>query len=85
MDIIVQMHGLLRAIVSDRDTKFTSSFWREVFKIMGTTLAMFSRFHPQTDGQTERANRSIEETLGAYVGKRHIDWHERVGNGGICL
>ena len=68
MDVVVQEHGLPRVIVSDRDTKFTSSFWREVCKVMGTTLAMSSGFHPQTDGQTERANRSIEEMLWASVG-----------------
>ena len=46
---------------------------------MGTTLAMSLGFHPQTDGQTERANRSIEEMLRAYVGKRQNDWDERLG------
>ena len=50
VDSVVRSHGLPRVIVSDRDTKFTSTFWREVFKIMGTTLAMSSGFHPQTDG-----------------------------------
>ena len=56
MDSVVQLHGLPRAIVSDRDTKFTSTFWREVCRTMGTMLAMSSGFHPQTDGQTERRN-----------------------------
>ena len=78
VDSVVRMHGLPRAIVSDRDTKFTSTFWREVSRTMGTTLAMSSGFHPQTDGQTERANRSIEEMLRAYVGKRQDDWDERL-------
>ena len=79
MDAVVREHGLPRVIVSDRDTKFTSSFWREVCKVMGTTLAMSSGFHPHTDGQTERANRSIEEMLRAYVGKHHNDWDDRLG------
>ena len=79
VDSIVRVHGLPRAIASDRDTKFTSTFWREVFKTMGTTLAMSSGFHPQMDGQTERANRSIEEMLRAYVGKRQTDWDEQLG------
>ena len=61
-------------IVSDRDTKFTRNFWREVCRVMGTTLAMSLGFHPQTDGQTERANRSIEEMLRAYMGNRQNDW-----------
>ena len=73
MDAVVRLHGLPRVIVSDRDTKFTSNFWREVCRVMGTTLAMSSGFHPQTDGQTERANRSTEEMLRAYVGKRQSD------------
>ena len=79
MDAVVRLHGLPRVIVSDRDTKFTSNFWREVCRVMGTTLAMSSGFHPQTDGQTERANRSIEEMLRAYVGKRQSDWDDRLG------
>ena len=79
VDSVVRVHGLPRTIVSDRDSKFTSHFWREVFKNMGTTLAMSSGFHPQTDGQTERANRTIEEMLRAYVGKRQNDWDERLG------
>ena len=79
MDAVVRLHGLPRVIVSDRDTKFTSSFWREVCRVMGTTPAMSLEFHPQTDGQTERANRSIEEMLRAYVGKRQNDWDDRLG------
>ena len=63
VDLVVRSHGLPRAIVSNRETKFTSIFWREVLHIMGTTLAMSSGFHLQTDGQTKRANLSIEEML----------------------
>ena len=70
MGAVVRVHGLPRVIVFDRDTCFTSNTWREVRKVMGTTLAMSSGFHPQTDGQMERANRSIEEMLRAYVGKQ---------------
>ena len=47
--------------------------------MMDTTLAMPSGFHSQTDGQTERVNRSIEEMLRAYVGKRQNDWDDRLG------
>ena len=42
MDAVVRVHGLTRVIVSDRDTRFTSNFWREMQKVMGTTLAMSS-------------------------------------------
>ena len=70
MDAMVRLHSLPRVIVSDRDTKFTSSFWREVSKVMGTTLSMSLGFHPQADRQIGRANRPIEEMLRTYVGKR---------------
>ena len=79
MDSVVRLHGVPRVIVSDRDTRFTSNFWKEICRLMGTSLAMSSGFHPQTDGQTERANRSIEEMMRAYVGRRQNDWDERLG------
>ena len=53
VDSVVRAHGVPKVIVSDRDTKFTNHFWKEVHRMMGTTLAMSSGFHPQTDGQTE--------------------------------
>ena len=66
-------------IVSDKDTRFTSNLWKEICRLMGTSLAISLGFHPQTDGQTERANRSIEEMMRAYVGRRQNDWDERLG------
>ena len=47
VDAVVRAHGLPKVIVSDRDTRFTSHFWREVHRVMGTTLAMSSGFHPR--------------------------------------
>ena len=73
IDAMVMAHGLPRVIVSDRDTRFTNHFWKEVHRVMGTTLAMSSGFHPQTVGQTERANQSIEEMFRAYIGKWQND------------
>ena len=48
------------AIISDRDTRFTSHFWRALWKLSGTQLAMSSSYHPQTDGQTENVNRAVQ-------------------------
>ena len=45
---------------------------------MGTTLVMLSRFYPQMDGQTKRANHTIEEIMGAIVERRHNDWDQRL-------
>ena len=50
MDAVIRVHGVPRMIMCDRDTRFTSNFWREICRVMGTQLAMSSGFHPQIDG-----------------------------------
>ena len=56
---IYHMHRLPKGIVSDRDTKFTGAFWRTLQKMIGTDLLMSRMAHPQTDGQSERSNRTL--------------------------
>ena len=51
---IVRLHGVLVSIVSDRDPRFTTHFWKSFQKVIGTRLTMSTTFHPQTDGQSER-------------------------------
>uniref|UniRef100_A0AAV1USB5 Integrase catalytic domain-containing protein n=1 Tax=Peronospora matthiolae TaxID=2874970 RepID=A0AAV1USB5_9STRA len=63
MDRVFRQHGLPVAIVSDRDPRFTGKFWKSVFKVLGTRLDMSTADHPQTDGQTERVNRVINDIL----------------------
>jgi hypothetical protein len=49
---VLKLHGMPRTIVSDRDLVCTSSFWRDLFKLQGISLALSSAYHPQSDGQT---------------------------------
>src|SRR5690606_30699163 len=75
---VVRHHGLPLSIVSDRDPRFTSLFWRALWQQLGTRLAMSTSVPPQTDGQTERQSRALEELLRAYVGDSQDDWDERL-------
>ena len=62
-DKIFSHKGLPRALVSDRDSRFTGAFWQELNKLTGTQLFMTTAFHPQPNGRTERHNRTFVEVL----------------------
>ena len=68
------LHGVPASIVSDRDSKFTLTFWHELQRLLGTKLLMSTAFHPQTDGATEWANRSIGQILHTVVQHSQLDW-----------
>jgi len=74
MTEIFRRHGLPETFVSDRDPRFTSVFFAGICKYLGISQAMSTSFHPQTDGQTERTNRTLEEMLRQYVGPSQDDW-----------
>jgi hypothetical protein len=67
---IVRLHGVPQSMVSDRDSVFTSMFWRELMRLMGTKLHMTATFHRQSDGQSEVANCVIIMYLRCLTGDR---------------
>lgn len=71
---IVRLHGMPQSMVSDRDSVFTSTFWRELMRLSGAKLHMTSAFHPQSDGQTEAANKIIVMYLRCFTGDRPKQW-----------
>ena len=74
---VVRLHGIPESIVSDRDTKFTSIFWKELHRLMGSKLLMSTAFHPETDGATERTNKSIAQILCTVVSNDQRDWSDK--------
>ena len=67
IDTVFRLHGLLRELVSDRDSRFTAAFWQFVFRSLGIRVIMYTSDHPETDGETERVNGVLEEILRGYI------------------
>ncbi|KAJ2974623.1 hypothetical protein NUW54_g11865 [Trametes sanguinea] len=75
---VVRLHGLPDSIVSDRDSKLTSKFWKELHRLLGAKLLMSTSFHPQTDGLSECTIRSVTQILRALVSPNQLDWYEKL-------
>ena len=73
---VVRLHGIPASIISDCDPMFTGSFWRELFRLSGVKLQFTSAFHPQSDGQSEAANKIISMYLRCLIGDRPRNWLE---------
>ena len=63
LEVVVRHHGLPDSIVSDRDLLFISKFWSLLYYFLGVKQKLSTAFHPQTDGQTERQNSTMEAYL----------------------
>ena len=73
-DKIFAVHGLPDDIATDRYSKCTIAFWKNLQQLLGTNLNMSIAFHPQTDGQTERMNSVLKDMLRHYVSPDQQDW-----------
>jgi hypothetical protein len=78
MTEIVRLHGVPKEIVSDRDPKFTSKFWKGLFKGFGTNLNFSTIYHPKSDGKTKRFNKAIEDMLIMYVMDKPSEWEDKL-------
>jgi hypothetical protein len=68
--------GLPKKVISDMDGRFISRFWKELFRLTKTRLAMYTSHHPQTDGQTEKTNRTLEEMLRHCINYQQNNWDD---------
>ena len=72
--VIVKLHGVPMCIVSERDQRFTSDFWKSFQEALGSKLRLSLAFHPQTNGQTERTIKSLEDLLRVCVLEQGGSW-----------
>jgi transposase InsO family protein len=75
---VIQLHGIPESLVSDRDMKFTSQFWRELSKILGQRLLMSTAYHPQTDRSSERAIQVMSQMLQSVINDHQMNWVEQL-------
>lgn len=71
---IFKLYGMPESIVCDRDPLFTSQFWRKLFELNGVKFNFSSAYHPQTDGQTEVVNRTVEMYLRCFISSKPKEW-----------
>lgn len=71
-----RLHGFPDKIVSDRGPSFVSAFWRSVLHALRISPAPSTAYHPQTDGQTERSNQTLETYIRHFTSHRQDDWAE---------
>ena len=76
IDRIFSVYGIPDGIVSDRGTVFTSQYWSDICYQSKVKRRLSTAFHPQTDGQTERQNQTLEHYLRVYYNWRQDDWAE---------
>ena len=74
VDRIYWDHGLPLEIITDRNTKLTSDFWKELTRLLNVKRGTSTSNHPRTDGQTERTNITVEEVLHSFTCPNQRDW-----------
>jgi hypothetical protein len=78
MKEVARLHRVLKTIISDRDPKFTSNFWKGLFKVCGTNLNLSTTYHPESDGKTNKTNIIIKDMLRMYVMDQPSKWEDYI-------
>ena len=73
---IVRLHGVPLSIISDKDPRFTSRFWKKLQEALGTRLSFSIAFHPQTDGKSEKVIQTLEDMLRCCVLEFQGSWEK---------
>ncbi|UYV77425.1 K02A2.6-like [Cordylochernes scorpioides] len=73
---VVLRHGAPKTVISDRGSCFLSKLFKDVLKICNTLHRKTTSYHPQTNGQTERMNRTLADMMAMYIDERHQNWDE---------
>ena len=76
MKEIFRLYGLPKELTFDKDTKFTSNFWKVLFAYLGTKLNFSTAYHPKTNGKIERVNQVLEYMLRMYVMDKPSKWED---------
>ena len=71
---VFSKHGIPADIISDRGSEFVSEFWTGLGALLNIDLKPSTAYHPQTDGQTERTNQTLETYLRTYINYQQNDW-----------
>ena len=75
-DNVWKLHRLLESVISDRGPQFAAELMRELNKMLGIETKLSMAYHPETDGQMERANQELEQYLRMYINHRQNNWVE---------
>ena len=73
-DAVVQLLGIPRSVLHDRDVRFTAPFWTSLWSILSTWVLLSSAYHPQTNGQTEHWNWTVEQVVFCLSHEGVDDW-----------
>src|ERR1700733_7468290 len=71
---VVRLHGVPEEVISDRGPQFVSHFWKRFVELLGGKICLSSAYHPQSDGQTERTNQTLEQYLRCFVSYQKDNW-----------